>query len=108
MAVIQDFEVGAIHALSAANHITIIGGSDTTVSGNSTTTALIAAIRALPATAGSAPDLNEKVAIGLQHGIQAGVLPSGSHGYTTVAGLAAGIATQIPGYSSTFAGFLPQ
>lgn len=107
MPVVQDFEVGAIHALSATNKIAILGGTNTTVSGNATVAALAAAIRALPAQAGTAPDLNEKVAQGIEHGLLAGVLSS-SHGYTTIAGMASGIAAQIPGYDSSFAGFLPQ
>ena len=107
MPVTQDFEVGAMHALSATNKISILGGSDTTVSGNATVAALAAAIRALPDIAGASPDLREKVAIGIEHGLLAGVLSS-SHGYTTIAGMASGIAAQIPGYASDFAGFLPQ
>ena len=107
MPVKQDFEVGAIHALSATNNIANLGGSDTTVSGNATVTALAAAIRALPLIAGSSPDLKEKVAIGIEHGVLAGVL-SDTHGYTTIAGMATGIAAQIPGYPSTFGGSLPQ
>ena len=107
MPVVQDFEVGAIHALSATNKIAILGGSDSTINGK-TTLASIASVRALPVTAGTSPDLIEKVAIGLEHGILAGVLPSGAHGYTTLTGMAIGIAAQIPGYSSDFAGFLPQ
>lgn len=107
MPVVQDFEVGAIHALSATNKIAILGGTNTTVSGNATVAALAAAIRALPAQAGTAPDLNEKVAQGIEQGLLAGVLSS-SHGYTTIAGMASGIAAQIPGYDSSFAGFLPQ
>lgn len=107
MPVVQDFEVGAIHALSATNKIAILGGTDSTVSNNVTVAALAAAIRALPVQAGTAPDLNEKVATGIEHGLLAGVLAS-SHGYTTISGMATGIAAQIPGYASDFAGFLPQ
>ena len=107
MPVKQDFEVGAIHALSATNNIANLGGSDTTVSGNATVAALATAIRALPVIAGTSPDIKEKVAIGIEHGLLAGVLSS-THGYTTIAGMASGIAAQIPGYSSNFAGSLPQ
>jgi len=107
MAVQQDFEVGAIHALSATNKISILGGSNSTVSGNATVAALAAAIRALAPIPGASPDLREKVAIGIEHGLLSGALAS-SHGYTTIAGMAAGIAAQLPGYDSTFAGFLPQ
>jgi hypothetical protein len=107
MPVTQDFEVGAMHALSATNKISILGGSDTTVSGNATVATLAAAIRALPDIAGTSPDLREKVAIGIEHGLLAGVLSS-THGYTTIAGMASGIAAQLPGFDSTFAGFLPQ
>ena len=107
MPVVQDFEVGAIHALSATNKILVLGGSNSTVSGNTTVAALAAAIRALPDTAGASPDLREKVAVGIEHGLLAGVLSS-THGYTTISGMASGIAAQIPGYSSDFAGFLPQ
>lgn len=107
MPVKQDFEVGAIHALSATNNIANLGGSDTTVSGNATVAALATAIRALPVIAGTSPDIKEKVATGIEHGLLAGVLSS-THGYTTIAGMASGIAAQIPGYSSNFAGFLPQ
>ena len=107
MPVKQDFEVGAIHALSATNNIANLGGSDTTVSGNATVAALATAIRALPVIAGTSPDIKEKVATGIEHGLLAGVLSS-THGYTTIAGMASGIAAQIPGYSSSFAGSLPQ
>lgn len=107
MPVKQDFEVGAIHALSATNCIARLGGSNSTVSSNSTVATLAAAIRALPVQAGTSPDLIEKVAQGIEQGLLAGVLSS-SHGYTTIAGMATGIAAQIPGYDSTFAGFLPQ
>ena len=107
MPVVQDFEVGAIHALSATNKIAILGGTNSTVSGNATVAALAAAIRALPPQAGTAPDLNEKVAVGIEHGLLAGVLSS-THGYSTISAMAAGIAAQIPGYDATFAGFLPQ
>lgn len=107
MPVKQDFEVGAIHALSATNCIARLGGSNSTVSSNSTVATLAAAIRALPVQAGTSPDLIEKVAQGIEQGLLAGVLSS-SHGYTTIAGMATGIAAQIPGYDATFAGFLPQ
>jgi hypothetical protein len=107
MPVIQDFEVGAIQALSATNKIAILGGTDSTVSNNVTVAALAAAIRALPVQAGTSPDLNEKVAGGIERGLIAGVL-SPTHGYTTISGMATGIAAQIPGYASNFAGFLPQ
>lgn len=107
MPVKQDFEVGAIHSLSATNNIANLGGSNSTISGNATVAALAAAIRALPDIAGSSPDLREKVATGIEHGLLAGVLSS-THGYTTIAGMAAGIAAQIPGYDASFAGFLPQ
>lgn len=107
MPVKQDFEVGAIHALSATNCIARLGGSNSTVSGNATVAGLAAAIRALPVQAGTSPDLIEKVAVGIEHGLLAGVLSS-SHGYTTISGMATGIAAQIPGYDATFAGFLPQ
>jgi hypothetical protein len=107
MPVKQDFEVGAIHALSATNNIANLGGSNSTISGNATVTALATAIRALPDIAGTSPDLREKVATGIEHGLLAGVLSS-THGYTTIAGMATGIAAQIPGYDASFAGFLPQ
>ena len=107
MPVKQDFEVGAIHALSATNCIARLGGTNSTISSNATVTALVAAIRALPVQAGTSPDLIEKVAQGIEQGVLAGVLSS-SHGYTTISGMATGIAAQIPGYDSTFAGFLPQ
>lgn len=107
MPVVQDFEVGAIHALSATNKIAILGGTNSTVSNNVTVAALAAAIRALPDQAGTSPDLKEKVATGIEHGLLAGVLAP-SHGYTTISGMATGIAAQIPGYASDFAGFLPQ
>lgn len=107
MPVKQDFEVGAIHALSATNCIARLGGSNSTVSSNSTVATLAAAIRALPVQAGTSPDLIEKVAQGIEQGLLAGVLSS-SHGYTTILGMATGIAAQIPGYDATFAGFLPQ
>ena len=77
------------------------------MSGNATVAALATAIRALPVIAGTSPDIKEKVATGIEHGLLAGVLSS-THGYTTIAGMASGIAAQIPGYSSNFAGFLPQ
>ncbi|NCX14455.1 MAG: hypothetical protein EBW77_03740, partial [Burkholderiaceae bacterium] len=67
MPVKQDFEVGAIHALSATNCIARLGGTNSTVSGNATVTALVAAIRALPVQAGTSPDLIEKVAQGIEH-----------------------------------------
>jgi len=107
MPVKQDFEVGAIHALSAANCIARLGGTNSTVSGNATVTALVAAIRALPVQAGTSPDLIEKVAQGIEQGVLAGVLSS-THGYTTISGMAAGIAAQVPGYASDFVCFLPQ
>ena len=107
MPVTQDFEVGAYHALAAANKISLLGGTDSTVSGNATVALLAAAIRNLAPVAGASPDLNEKVARGIENGLKAGVLSS-THGYSTIATLKAGIDAFLPGVDVSFGGFLPQ
>lgn len=107
MSVNVDNETGAAQALSAANCLSRIGAVDGTVSGNATVTLLAAAVKALPLVAGTSQDDLNKVALGLQKGVLAGAMAE-THTYTTIAGMVAGIAANIPNYPSTFDGFLPQ
>lgn len=102
-----DFYPKAINALSASNKLSILGATDTIWSSNPTTVGVLAAIRALPVRAGTSPDLIEKVAIGIQYGVDAGVIAA-THGFTTLAGAAAGIQSYLPEYPVTFAEFLPE
>lgn len=102
-----DEQNAGLMALSAANCLARIGGVDATVNDNATITLLAAAIRALPAVAGSAPDLNEKVAQGLELGVLANVVLE-THAATTLATLISTIAANVPNAPSTFDAFLPQ
>lgn len=103
----QDFFNGGLMALSGANCISRVGGSNDTVNNNATITLLANAIEALAPVAGSSPDLNFKVAEGLRIGVLAGVVDE-THTATTIAGLVAIIAANVPGVDSSFDGFLPQ
>lgn len=98
MAVASDFQQAGIKALSAVNKISAVGGTDTTVSGNSTIATLIAAILALAPVAGAGPDANRQVTDGIQLALDAGLVDS-SHGASTIAGLASGIQGRITDYS---------
>ena len=103
----MDNETGAAQALSAANCLSRVGATDSTVSSNATVTLLAAAVKALAVVAGTSQDDLNRVALGLQKGVLAGVLAE-THTYTTIAGMIAGIAAYLPAYPSTFDGFLPQ
>lgn len=107
MPVKQDFDQGALMALSAANCLSRVGAVDATISGNATVTLVAAAVRALAVKAGTSQDTLEKVADGLEKGVLAGVL-SETHGLSTIATVISTIAGQLPGVDSSFAGFLPQ
>lgn len=87
MAVASDFQQAGLKVLGAINRISMVGGSDSTVSGNATIALLITAILALAPVAGAGPDANRQVADGLQLGLDAGLLDS-THGVSTIAALA--------------------
>jgi len=103
----QDFRPKAIMALAACNVLPNLGATDTIWANNATVTAVLAAIRALPLRAGTSDDLKEKVAIGIQYGVDAGAIAE-THGFTTIALAKAGVQTYIPDYDVNFDGFLPQ
>lgn len=90
MAVASDFQQAGLKALSAVNKISAVGGTDSTVSGNSTIATLITAILALALVAGAGPDANRQVTDGLQLALDAGLVDS-THGASTIAGLASTI-----------------
>lgn len=87
MAVASDFQQAGLKVLGAINRISMVGGADSTVSGNATIALLIAAILALAPVAGAGPDANRQIADGLQLGLDAGLLDS-THGVSTIAALA--------------------
>jgi len=87
MAVPADFAQGALIALSAANQISLLGGTNTTISGNSTIALVRTAVEALAITAGTAPDALRMCSLGIQLGLNAGVWSS-THGDTTLSGFA--------------------
>src|SRR5262245_66321523 len=107
MALASDFQQAGPKVLSCINRISMVGGSDSTVSGNATIALLIAAILALPPVAGAGPDANRQITDGLQLALDAGFLSS-THGQTTIAGLASAAAAQIAdfqiasGYDASF------
>jgi hypothetical protein len=92
----SDFKQAGLQVLSAVNKIGDVGGTDSTVSGNSTVAALQAAILALPLVAGAGPDANREIANGLQIGLDAGFISS-THGASTIAGLASTVQAAIGG-----------
>lgn len=105
MAIASDFQQAGLKALSAVNKISALGGTDSTVSGNSTIATLITAILALPPVAGAGRDANRQVADGLQLALDAGLVDS-THGASTIGGLASGIQGRITDYAvaSTYDG----
>lgn len=103
----EDFRPKAIIALSSCNSIALLGGTDAIWANNATVAGVQNAIRALRNLPGTSDDLKEKVAIGIQHGVDAGVIGS-THGFTTLAGAIAAVNAFIPDYAPTFNGFLYQ
>jgi hypothetical protein len=85
-----DQQNAAIKVVTSINDIARVGGADSTVSGNATVTALIAAINALAPVAAAGPDANRQIGIGLRMGVNAGLL-SETHGQTTIAGLVSAV-----------------
>ena len=104
----EDFKPGALHALAAANLISELGGTNTVWSGTTSAAEAVAAIRALTPVAGTSSDLIEKVAQGIEAGVNAGVITAAAHGFSTLAGAVSSIAAYLPDAPSTFQGFLPQ
>jgi hypothetical protein len=105
--VASDYQQAGLKVLSAINRISMVGGSDSTISGNATIAGVISAILALPPVAGAGPDANRQIADGLQLGVDAGLLDS-THGVSTIAALAAqcqGRMTDIAVSSSYSASF---
>ena len=102
-----DFRPKAVNALSAINKLPVLGATDSIWSGNATTAGVIAAIQSLPVTAGTSPDLINKVAVGIQYGVDAGVIGA-THGFSTIAGAANAVQAYIPEYPASFAEFLPE
>ena len=109
MAIASDYQQIGTKVLSAINKIGSVGGTDSTVSGNATVAALILAILALAPVAGAGPDANRQVANGLQLGLNAGFIAS-THGASTIAGLASGVAALITDYqiASTYDASFPE
>lgn len=109
MAIHTDDQEAALKVISSINRIETVGGSDTTVNDNSTITALIAAINALPAAPEANADALRQIGIGLRMGVNAGLLDE-THGETTIAGLASQVngrlTNQLP--STYTAGGLPE
>lgn len=103
----EDFRPKALIALSSCNTLSLLGATDAIWSDNPTVPQVLAAIRALPLRAGTSDDLKEKVAIGIQHGVDAGVIAS-THMFTSLAGAATGVQSYLPDVPVNFAGFLYQ
>jgi hypothetical protein len=87
MPVASDFQQAGLKVLGAINRISMVGGSDSTISGNATIAAVITAVLALAPVIGAGPDANRQIADGLQLGLDAGLLDS-THGVSTIAALA--------------------
>ena len=98
-----DYWNGYAVGLSAVNHAVLEGAGDSLWSGNSTVTAVIAAVRAYALGAGYAADDIERVARGLRIGQLSGAL-SETHGLSTTAGARAALTALDPGLSSTLTG----
>lgn len=94
---------GVAIGLSAVNEAVLAGAGDSLWSGNSTVTAVIAAVRALPLGAGFSQDDLERAARGLRIGQLSGAMPE-THGVTTTAGARALFTTADPTLPSTFTG----
>lgn len=109
MAIASDYQQAGTKVLSAINKISFVGGTDTTVSGNSTVATLITAVLALAPVAGAGPDANRQIADGLQLGLDGGFIDS-THGASTIAGLASGVQGRITDYSvaSTYGASFPE
>lgn len=103
----EDYRQSLLQALSAINVAERAGMDDDDVNNNATITLLIAAVRALPILAGTAPDALEAIARGLRLGVLAGAIAE-THTATTVAGLRALVTANLPDVPTTFSGFLPQ
>lgn len=87
MAIANDFQQSGPKVLSSINRMSMVGATDSTVSGNATITLLMAAIIALAPVAGAGPDANRQIADGLRLGVDAGLLDE-THGVSTIAALA--------------------
>lgn len=107
MPIPEDFKTGAYQGLSAVNIANMMGFVDAGWAANSTVTAVIAAVLALPLGAGWSEDMKQKAAVGLRQGQLSGAMPE-THGVTTVAGARALFTAQLPGVDPTFTGFSPQ
>lgn len=103
----EDFRPKAIIALSSCNALSVLGATDTIWSDNPTVAGVQNAIRALPLLPGTADDLQEIVAIGIQHGVDAGVIGA-THGFTSLAGAITAVHSYIPDYDRNFMGYLYQ
>lgn len=103
----EDFRQSLLQALSAINVGVLAGLTDAIVAANATVTLLIAAIRALPPLAGTAPDALDQIARGIRLGQLAGAIPE-TTGVTTVAGLRALVTANLPDVPTNYSGFLPQ
>ena len=98
MAIASDFQQAGTKVLSCINKIGAVGGTDSTVSGNTTVATLITAILALAPVAGAGPDANRQITDGLQLGLDGGFIAS-THGASTIAGLASGVQALITDYA---------
>lgn len=103
----EDFRPKAIIALSSCNALPVIGATDAIWANNATVSAVQNAIRALPLLPGTSDDLKEKVAIGIQFGVDAGVIGA-THGFTTLAQAVTAVQSYIPDYDGNFMGYLYQ
>jgi hypothetical protein len=104
MAFEADKQPGYAIGLSAVNHAVLEGAGDSLWSGNSTVTAVIAAVRAYALGAGYSADDIERVARGLRIGQLSGAL-SETHGLTTTAGARSAFTALDPTLASTFTGY---
>ena len=88
--------------LSAVNYISLVGGADATLSGNSTITAVCNAIANLPDSASSNQGEREAVIRGLKLGVLVNAY-SETHGFSTIASMRSSVAGQIvPDIDSTY------
>ena len=98
---------GALMGLSGVNGVVLCGGGDSTWSGNSTVTAVKAALRALAPTAGASPDLVEKVCTSLQIGVNTGLMAE-THTATSTATARALFTPSLPDVPASYTGALAQ
>jgi len=99
----QDYLSGVAAGLSAVNQANLCGLGDSLWSGNSTVTAVIAAVRAATLGLGFSQDDLERVARGLRIGQLSGAMPE-THAVTTVAGARALFTAADPTLPATFTG----